>query len=281
MAEVYQRMAEKIPNMSRAQEKIAKYILSNPNSTPFLTVEKLAKLSGVSIATVTRFVIFLGYKGYPEFLKDTQQSMQQQVSKNERLKNDSNENSDDEKEVYDIFEEDLNNIKLTMEELDLYELKKAVNLLLNAKKIYIVARRSASVLGSFLKYYLDFMFNSVNLIENIEQIPKQINGFSGEEVIIGISFEKYARSTVEIVAHLKSRGVATIAITDNMLSPLVPYSDVTLTAMSKGSTEIESFAAPISLINALITSIEKERKDCFTSNVELLEEAWRKFDLFI
>lgn len=281
MAEVYQRMAEKIPNMSRAQEKIAKYILSNPNSTPFLTVEKLAKLSGVSIATVTRFVIFLGYKGYPEFLKDTQQSMQQQVSKNERLKNDSNENSDDEKEVYDIFEEDLNNIKLTMEELDLYELKKAVNLLLNAKKIYIVARRSSSVLGSFLKYYLDFMFNSVNLIENIEQIPKQINGFSGEEVIIGISFEKYARSTVEIVAHLKSRGVATIAITDNMLSPLVPYSDVALTAMSKGSTEIESFAAPISLINALITSIEKERKDCFTSNVELLEEAWRKFDLFI
>ncbi|MFT8348264.1 MurR/RpiR family transcriptional regulator [Clostridium saccharoperbutylacetonicum] len=281
MAEVYQRMAEKIPNMSKAQEKIAKYILSNPNSTPFLTVEKLAKLSGVSIATVTRFVIFLGYKGYPEFLKDTQQSMQQQVSKNERLKNDSSENSDDEKEVYDIFEEDLNNIKLTMEELDLYELKKAVNLLLNAKKIYIVARRSSSVLGSFLKYYLDFMFNSVNLIENIEQIPKQINDFSGEEVIIGISFEKYARSTVEIVAHLKSRGVTTIAITDNMLSPLIPYSDVTLTAMSKGSTEIESFAAPISLINALITSIEKERKDCFISNVELLEEAWRKFDLFI
>lgn len=274
-------MAEKIPNMSKAQEKIAKYILAHPNSTPFLTVEKLAKLSGVSIATVTRFVIFLGYKGYPEFLKDTQESMQQQVSKTERIKNEFDGNCNEEKEVYSIFEEDLNNIKLTMEELDLYELKKAVNLLINAKKIYIVARRSALILGSFLKYYLDLMFNNVNLIENIEQIPKQINGFNEEEVIIGISFEKYTRSTVEIFTHLKNQGVTTIAITDNMLSPLVPHADVTLTALSKGSTQIESFAAPLSLINALISSIEKEKKDYFNSNIELLEEAWKKFDLFI
>ncbi len=281
MAEVYQKMAEKIPNMSKAQEKIAKYTLSHPNSTPFLTVEKLAKLSDVSIATVTRFVIFLGYKGYPEFLKDTQESMQQQVIKTERMKIKSKKNCGEEEDIYELFEEDLNNIKSTMEGLNLYELKKAVNLLLNAKRIYIVARRSSSVLGVFIKYYLDLMFNNVNLIENIEQIPKQVNEFNDKDVIIGISFEKYARSTVEIFTHLKRKGATTIAITDSMLSPLVPYSDVTLTAISKGSTFIESFAAPLSLLNALIISIEKEKKDFFNSNVELLEQAWEKFDLFL
>lgn len=281
MAEVYQKMAEKIPNMSKSQEKIAEYILSSPNSMPFLTVEKLAKLSGVSIATVTRFVTFLGYKGYPEFLKDTQESMQQQVTNIERIKIESGKNSGEEKDIYEIFEEDINNIKFTMEDLNLYEFKKAVDLLLNAKRIYIVARRSSSVLGIFLKYYLDLMFNNVNLIENIEQIPKQISEFSDEDVIIGISFEKYPRSVVEIFTHLKRNGAKTIAITDNMLSPLVPYSDVTLTAVSKSSTFIESFAAPLSLINVLIVYIEKEKKDFFNINVELLEAAWNKFDLFI
>ena len=281
MAGVYQKMAEKIPNMSKSQEKIAKYILSNLNTTPFLTVEKLAKLSGVSIATITRFVTFLGYKGYPEFLKDTQESIKQQLTNIERIKIESEKNSGEEKDIYEIFEDDVNNIKLTMEELNLYELKKAVDLLLNAKRIYIVARRSSSVLGIFLKYYLDLMFNNVNLIENIEQIPKQTNEFSDEDVIIGISFEKYARSTVEIFTYLKTNGAKTIAITDTMLSPLVPYSDITLTAVSKGSTFIESFAAPLSLINVLIVYIEKEKKDLFNSNVELLEAAWKKFDLFI
>lgn len=125
MAEVYQKIEEKIPNMSKAQEKIAKYILSYPNSAPFLTVEKLAKLSGVSIATVTRFVIFLGYKGYSEFLKDTQESIKEQVTNIERIKIDSEKNCDEEKEIYKIFEDDVNNIKLTMEDLNLYELKKS------------------------------------------------------------------------------------------------------------------------------------------------------------
>ncbi len=39
-----------------------------------------------------------------------------------------------EKNIYEIFEEDSNNIKMTMEDLNLFELKKAVNLLLNAKR---------------------------------------------------------------------------------------------------------------------------------------------------
>ena len=281
MGEVYQRVAEKLPNMSKAQEKIAKYILSHPNSTPFLTVEKLAKLSGVSIATVTRFVIFLGYSGYPEFLKDTQESMQQQVNNSERIKLGNKKSSGKEKSIYEIFEEDVNNIKTTVENLNVFEIRKSVNLLLNANRIYIVAKRSSVALAVFLKYYLDLMFNNVVIVENIEQMPKQINKDCGEDVIIGISFDKYARSTVEIFSHLKRKGATTIAITDSMLSPLVPYADVTLTALSKGAKAIESFVAPLSLINALIVSIESEKEDCFASNVQLLEETMKKFDLFI
>ena len=281
MGEVYQRVAEKLPNMSKAQEKIAKYILSHPNSTPFMTVEKLAKMSGVSIATVTRFVIFLGYSGYPEFLKDTQESMQQQVNNSERIKLGSNKGSGKDDSIYEIFEEDVNNIKTTVENLNLFEIRKCVNFLLKAKRIYIVAKRSSASLAVFFKYYLDLMFNNVVIVENIEQMPKQINRDCGEDVIIGISFDKYARSTVEIFSHLKRKGATTIAITDNMLSPLVPYADVTLTAVSKGSKAIESFVAPLSLINAIIISIEAEKEECFTSNIQILEEAMKKFDLFI
>ena len=170
---------------------------------------------------------------------------------------------------------------MTVENLNIFEIKKCVNLLINAKQIYIVAKRSSKALALFLKYYLDLMFNNVVIVENVEQMPKQIKRDCGEEVIIGISFDKYARSTVEIFSHLKRKGATTIAITDNMLSPLVPYADVTLAALSKGAKSIESFVAPLSLINALIVSIECEKEDCFVSNVQLLEEAMKKFDLFI
>ena len=279
MAEVYQKVAEKMPSMSKAQEKIAKYILSHPNSIPFLTVEKLASLSGVSIATVTRFVTFLGYKGYPEFLKETQETIKEQVKSSERIKMKDIQETDNSRKICEVFEDDMNNIKYTMEELNIFELKKAVNLLVNAKRIYIVARRSAVSLAVFFKYYLEIMFNNVILIENIEQIPKHINRGTGEDVIIGISFDKYAKSAVEIFTHLKNRGASTIAITDNMLSPLVPYADVTLKAAGGSSSFNGSFAGPLSLINAIIVSIEQEKEDCYKNNVQILEEALSKFEL--
>lgn len=281
MEEVYKNIAEKIPFMSRSQEKIAKYILSNTNKTPFLTIEKLAELSDVSIATVTRFVIFLGYKGYPEFLKDAQESIQQQVNKNDSIKVEFETNDKIEDDIYNIFKNDLNNIKTTIGDLNIYELQKAEKLLINAKRIYIVARRSSSILGMYIKYYLDLMFDRVNLIESIEQIPKNINILSSEDVIIGVNFGKNVLSTTEIFTYLKKKGAATISITDNILSPLVSYSDVSLMAVTKGPDAIESLVAPLTLINALIANIQKEKKECFNKNLELLDEAWNKFDLYI
>ena len=278
MSEVYQKIAEKMPNMSKAQEKIAKYILSNPNRTPFLTVEKLAKFSGVSIATITRFVTFLGYKGYPDFLRDTQESIQEQVTNYERIKLNAEIKEECEKNIYEVFENDLNNIKSTMEDMNLYEIKIAVNEIINSKRIYIVARRSAYSLGVLLKYYLDFVFNNVYIIENTEDIPKYVDKY---DLVIGINFEKYSRSAVEVFSYLKSKGSRTIAITDSMLSPIVPYADVSLTVISKGITSLDSFAAPISLINALVVSVKEQKNDCFVNNVELLEETYKKFDILI
>ena len=278
MSEVYQKIAEKMPNMSKAQEKIAKYILSNPNRTPFLTVEKLAKFSGVSIATITRFVTFLGYKGYPDFLRDTQESIQEQVTNSERIKLNAEIKEECEKNIYEVFENDLNNIKSTMEDMNLYEIKIAVNEIINSKRIYIVARRSAYSLGVLLKYYLDFVFNNVYIIENTEDIPKYVDKY---DLVIGINFEKYSRSAVEVFSYLKSKGSRTIAITDSMLSPIVPYADASLTVISKGITSLDSFAAPISLINALVVSVKEQKNDCFVNNVELLEETYKKFDILI
>lgn len=281
MAQVYQKIAEKMSSMSKAQEKIAKYILSHPNTIPFLTVEKLANLSEVSIATVTRFVTFLGYKGYPDFLKETQETIKEQVESIERIRIRDELESDTNRKLYEVFEDDVNNIRYTMEELNIFELKKAVNFLVNAERIYIVARRSAASLAIFFKYYLELMFNNVILLENIEQIPKHINRDTGEDVIIGISFDRYSKSTVDIFTHLKNRGAKTIAITDNMLSPLVPYADITLKASAgiSNSAFKGSFAGPLSLINAIIISIENEKKDCYENNVKILEEALSKFEL--
>ncbi|MBB6452311.1 DNA-binding MurR/RpiR family transcriptional regulator [Salirhabdus euzebyi] len=281
MANVYQSIAEKIPSMSKAQEKLGKYILQNPNNVPFLTVGKLAKIVGVSEATVVRFATFLGYSGFPELQEDLQDSLRQQLTTSERLQM-STQVYDDEQErwIYDIFQDDISNIRSTMKKLDIEAFQKTVNLLLDANKIYIVASRSAISLGMFLEYYLRIMLDNVEFITSSELIAEKFYQLNKKDVVIGISFPRYTKSTLKMFSFAKERGATTIALTDNLLSPLVPYADIPLTASSRMPTFIDSFVAPLSLINAIITHVGASKKVDISKKLDELESKWDYLDIF-
>jgi hypothetical protein len=43
---------------------------------------------------------------------------------------------------------------------------------------------------------------------------------------------------------------------------------------------IDSFVAPLSIINALLIYTAKEKQDGFDKRLDTLEEVWAKFDVF-
>ncbi|MGE7718188.1 MurR/RpiR family transcriptional regulator [Priestia megaterium] len=280
MENVYKHIAEQMPTMSKSNLRIAKYILENPNTVPFLNGDKLAKITGVSPATIVRFSTFLGYSGYPELQQYMQSSAQQQLTTNERLKISKEVYNDQNQSVYDIFLDDISNIKSTLDKLDIEVFKRAVESLVKAKRVYIVANRSATALGVFLQYYLQFLLEQVELIHSIENVSERIYNLNEDDVVIGISFARYTKSTLKVLSYAKEKEATTVAITDNLLSPLIPYADIPLTASSQMPTFIDSFVAPLSLINALIISVGKEKEENFQGKLESLEEIWDKLNIF-
>ncbi|WP_176585882.1 MurR/RpiR family transcriptional regulator [Priestia megaterium] len=280
MENIYKHIAEQIPNMSKSNLRIAKYILENPNTVPFLTGDKLAKMTEVSPATVVRFATFLGCSGYPELQQYMQSSAQQQLTTTERLKISKEVYNDQDQSVYDIFLDDISNIRSTLDKLDIEVFKSAVESLVKAKRVYIVANRSATALGVFLQYYLQFLLEQVELIHSIENVSERIYDLNEDDVVIGISFARYTKSTLKVLSYAKEKEATTVAITDNLLSPLIPYADIPLTASSQMPTFIDSFVAPLSLINALIISVGKEKEENFQGKLESLEEIWDKLNIF-
>ncbi|TCP29000.1 RpiR family transcriptional regulator [Scopulibacillus darangshiensis] len=277
---VYHSIAEKLPTMSKSHKKIAKFILENTNTVPFFTVAKMAKKAEVSEATVVRFAVQLGYSGYPELQQHMQNSVQQQLTTVERLQMSSQVYEGKEQGIYDIFQDDIENIKTTMGKLDISAFNNAVNAILNAKKVYISANRSAASLGVFLQYYLNIVLENTELIRSVEELPEQLYKLDSRDVVFGISFARYSSSTVKTMAFAKKQGAKTIVLTDNLLSPLVPNSDIVLTAASQVPTFIDSFAAPLSLINALVTHVGKERINDVDCHLEKMEEIWEQLGIF-
>lgn len=277
---VYKKITSERPNMSKSQIKIANYILENPHSVPFLTGNKLAQLTEVSEATVVRFATFLGYSGYNDFQQKLVESVERQLNTVERLKMSRTVYDDNERTIYDVFQDDIKNIKTTMENLHIEDFQKAAHYLINAKRIYIIANRSAVSLGTFLQYYLDILFGNSELIHTTESAFDQIYNVDEEDVVIGISFARYTKSTIDIASYANEKKAAIIAITDNLSSPITAYATISLLASSHTPSFIDSFTAPLSLINALITQISNEEHIQIDHRLENLENLWNRYDVF-
>jgi DNA-binding MurR/RpiR family transcriptional regulator len=280
MNEVYRLIAEKLPEMSRAQRKIAKYVLNHPEAVPFFTVGKLAKMTGVSEATVVRFAMFLGFSGYPEWQRAMQESVKRQLTTVERLKISGEVYDSEDKAVFDMFQEDIERIKAMSAQMDMESFRQAVQYIIEAKRIFIIANRSAVSLGTFLEFYLDVLLENAELIRNPHGISEKLFRLNEDDVVIALSFARYTKSTIEAVAFAKDRGSKIIAITDHLLSPLVPYGNVTLCAPTEMPSFIDSFVAPLSLINALITEVGRRKRSEVEKHLSDLEETWKRFHVF-
>ncbi|TMN21663.1 MurR/RpiR family transcriptional regulator [Lentibacillus cibarius] len=278
--DVYQHISEKMTSMSKSHKRIATYILENMNTVPFFTVAKLAKKVGVSEATVVRFASFLGYAGYPELQQYMQNAVKQQLTTTERLKMSSQVYEGREQGIYEIFKDDMENLQSTMEKLDVDAFYSAVNRIKKAANIYISANRSATSLGVFLHYYLRIIQGNTELVESLDNISEQLYELNDKDVVIGISFSRYSVSTINTISFAKEQGATTVVITDNLLSPLIQYADITLTASSQMPTFIDSFTAPLSLINALIVHVGKERMHEVEARLEKMENIWEQLDIF-
>ena len=143
MVDAYRNITNQLPNMSKSQRKIAKYVLSNTDAVPFFTVGKLATMAGVSEATVVRFAYFLGYNGYTEFQQAMQDAIKRQLTMVERLKLSDDVYDKEEQAVYEIFNEDIGRIQMLKEQIDVTAFYDAVNMISHARRIYIIANRSA------------------------------------------------------------------------------------------------------------------------------------------
>src|SRR5690625_141954 len=277
---VYKKISSSRDQMSKSHHIIADYILENPHSIPFLTIAKLAEMTGVSEATIVRFATFLGYEGYNDLQKQLAISIERQLNTVERLTASHETFSESEKAIYENFNEDIKNIKTTMQQLNTEDFERAAESILRAERIYIVANRSAISLGTFLQYYLNIIFGKSELIHTTEAAFDHIHEVNEKDVVIGISFSRYTKSTLEVVSFAAERNATIIALTDHFRSPITAYATVSLFASSEMKSFLDSFVAPLSMINTLIAYIGNKERDNIKARLENFEQIWDKYDVF-
>ena len=247
--DVLHTIQENMGSFSKGQKRIAGYILSDYDKAAFMTAGKLGNLVSVSESTVVRFAAMLGYDGYPAMQKALQ---------------------------------DMDKIRVAVEEVDRAAFAAVVDKLIGARHIYILGVRSSSFLAGYLHFYLHLIFDNVSLVtsNSAGDILESTLRIGPGDLLVGISFPRYSQSTVKGVRFAHDRGADVVAVTDSAMSPLYPMASAALLARSDMISFVDSLVAPFSLLNALIVAAG-HRKDADIAQIfNRLEGIWDEYGVF-
>ncbi|REJ33243.1 MAG: hypothetical protein DIU82_10995, partial [Bacillota bacterium] len=109
---------------------------------------------------------------------------------------------------------------------------------------------------------------------------EQLDAAGPDDVVVGISVPRYTRWTADMLRFVRQRRIPTIVITDSPLSPLAALADVTLPTVTDFNAFIESFAAPLSVVNALILGVALHDEAQTMSVLREREALWRERRLY-
>lgn len=280
MQDMIDRLNQSGKRLSKGHRKIAQYIVEHYDKAVFMTASRLGESVGVSESTVVRFAAAMGYEGYPQLQHSLQELVSHRLTANQRFEMATE--LDPSAALTTVLKSDMQNLRNTLEQVEQQVFDEVVQRLLNANAVYVMGLRSAAPLAQFMGYYLNYIFDNVHLVSSgATDVFEEIIKLRENDVLIGISFPRYSTRTLEAMRFAKRCGAQVVAITDGPMSPLAEIADLSLTARTDMASFVDSLAAPLSLINALLVTLGLHRKQALSQHFKQLESIWETYEVYL
>ena len=260
--EVLEVIRSQYDSIFSAEKKVADYVLNNPYKTVDANVSELAKLSGVSDATVVRTCHHLGYKGYYQFRITLSRDLG-------RKKEHISKEKDAIDKVFGKFVQKLQDIErnITVENMT-----ECVNLIKECDTAHILAVGNAANIAQYLGFRLGRLGVKATYNVSPEYCINYINLAEKNDILIAISKTGTSKQVIRGTELAKERGMKILAITASEHSPVSELSDFVL--LSKTQNEVfdsckrYSYFNELAVVDAMLTFVEDDEKIQFVKAEE-------------
>ena len=237
--------------LTKTNKLISDFLINNPHSIYDINLKEMSSEVKVSEASIIKFCRLLGLKGFT----DLKLSLIKEISLGLDLSDDNLSVSLNSNSISNyLLKKDINNLTNTINNLDFYSLDQAIDKILKAKKIILVA------VGSSFAVAYDFFCRisriKLNCLCCFDYENQRISCTHAEksDVVIGISLFGESFSVVSSLKIAKKKGVTTIGVTSFLKSSITKYSDIKLFTVSLES-EFQKIDIPSRLSQMLIFDI--------------------------
>ncbi|MEE6134703.1 MULTISPECIES: MurR/RpiR family transcriptional regulator [Bacillaceae] len=249
------KLQQRIGELTETQRKVADYIIKHPLDVAFLTVDQLAGVVKTSTTTIMRLTFNLGYSGYTEFQKGLQENLRNQAAPQTRLE--ANIKGIKEADLWGRYaERQISNIQSTIDVISNEVLEDTQKAILSANRIICTGVRSGLPVAQYLTHGLNRLFGNTSLfIADLSDWADSMVGLDENDLVIAISFPRYARRIIDLTRTAKNNGVKIISITDSYSSPLASHSDIVLSCNSSSIAFHNSVVSSMFVADYIISAL--------------------------
>ncbi len=224
-AEVLDRLAGELQELTPEVRKAAAYVLENPNEIGVSSVREIARAAKVKPNTLVRMARTAGFDGFEEFRKPFREEIRQgrdsfpdrarwlqSLSKGGKLDG-----------LYaEMARASIANIEALYSSTDTPALKAAADEIVEARTTYVLGVGIANAIARNFAYLAAMAVDSVTSIPRDGSLP--VDGLvraGKDDVLVAMTFRPYRREIVEAVETALAQGVTIIGISDSLASPIL------------------------------------------------------------
>ena len=237
---------------TKAEKKVADYILENPKKVLFMSISDLAGACDVGDTSVFRFCKTMNVKGYQEFKMMLSLSMRASESPLTDTEDTTITLEDNISELAKkVLSENVSAIQETYSLIDVKQMTAAMDALSSAKRIVFFGVGTSMLTA--MKAMNKFLRIEPKVICNMDANMQLITAstLTDQDVALIFSYSGSTKDTVEIARSAKAAGAKTIVITRFTKSPLTEFADIILLCgANEGTLQNGSTSAEISRLAA-------------------------------
>lgn len=274
--DLIQRIREGYSGYTKAEKKVANFVLENAKKVLFMSITDLADACGVGDTSVFRFCRSLRLQGYQEFKMQLSLSMNHEDLEKEDL---GQINLRDPFEVLakKVLQNNINAINETYSLIQTADFARAMYYLETADCIHFFGVGASMLTSMFAMNKFLKITPNVRCVMDSHMQAMSASMLSERDVAIVNSYSGATKDTIHVAKLAKQSGAKVICLTRYAKSPLTVYSDITLLCganegpLDGGSTS--SQMSQMFLIDVMYNEFYRKRLEVTNRNIHKTADA--------
>ncbi len=271
-------------SLTASERRLADFIGRNAERAVFENVTSLAEKTGVSKATVVRFIAKLGYSGFSDLRRELQEDarvMFESAPRRYRLKKQELETSGGdilERNVANIIQ----NLRHVLDTIDRSTFQQVAEMILDRNgSLYLCGFRTSHALAQMFHFMIERIRPRAFLIgPQFAMMPDMLVDIAATDILLAVFRYPYALQTVRIARHFSNAGARILLITDSAFSPLADLATHQIVVGTEGLVMFRSFTAVAAVLETLHLAALRLCDPGLNERLESAEALFKEFDIY-